>query len=264
MCLGVKQSSAGESAAGCEPPPLVFFIIVLFYGFPSFLSGCLIGRGWLQESICLAATLPPSRLHSEGQPAQGRAGSAACAVTPRAARGLQHLTSLKSQIHGLQPAVCFGRTHRPGQDADWVGVNVEKRDVSCCQEPAAEVDLAEGRQPAGVVVPAGHRCREAQPCPRSCCPPWKIIPVPGMDTRGPPCSHLPGGDEHLALREAACGAVLALGGTWAAARNQECAGERRVPGVCEDLKALFWGPALPAFPPSAGARPASAAGSAPG
>lgn len=141
---------------------------------------------------------------------------------------------------------------------------MEKRDVSCCQDPAAEVDLAEGHQPAGMVVPAGHGCREARPCLGSCCPPWKIISIPGMDTRGPPCSHLPGGHEHLTLTEPAGGAVLTLGGTWAAARNQECAGERRVPGVCEDLKALFWGPALPVLPPSAGAWPGSVVGSAPG
>ena len=50
--------------------------------------------------------------------------------------------------------------------------------------------------------------------------PEKIISIPTMDTHGPPCFYLAGKDKHLALREPACGGVLALDGKWAAARNR--------------------------------------------
>lgn len=128
--------------------------------------------------------------------------------------------------------VLWDRQARPGCRLGRV-----KRDVSCRQDPAVEVDLAEGLQPAGVVVPVGHGCWEARCCPRSCCPPWKIISIPGTDTRGPPCCHLPAGDEHLSLREPAGGAVLALGGMRAAARTVRGRDERQ--GCVRTLKPGF-------------------------
>lgn len=39
--------------------PLKFSLLLFYFiGFSSFLSGCLSGRGWLQESICHAPSEP--------------------------------------------------------------------------------------------------------------------------------------------------------------------------------------------------------------
>lgn len=93
-----------------------------------------------------------------------------------------------------------------------------------------------GHQPAGVVAPAGHRCWEAQPCPRSCCPPWKIKSIPVGPTSLLSARWRPTPDAE-GTRPWCCPASGRDTG-----RSEECAGERRVPGLCGDLKALFWGP----------------------
>lgn len=56
----------------CVSHPLYFFLLLFCYGFFK-LSVCLPylpdrAWGWVQESICLADTLPPSWIHSVGKP----------------------------------------------------------------------------------------------------------------------------------------------------------------------------------------------------
>lgn len=79
----------------CVSHPLCFLLLLLLFCYGFFkLAVCLPylpdrARGQLQESICLADTLPPSPIHSAGKPAWGRSGSAACTVPPRAVRALE-------------------------------------------------------------------------------------------------------------------------------------------------------------------------------
>lgn len=73
-----------------------------------------------------------------GNPTEGRSGSATCTVPPRAARGLQWVTSVNSKTRNLHPVVCFGRTYRLSRDQDRVALARRKGTFLAAKTPLSK------------------------------------------------------------------------------------------------------------------------------
>lgn len=231
-------------------------------GFSSSLSGCLVG--------CRGEHLPCCHARCEPCPFSGTAGTGQgwqrrLRLAPRAARGL-NIPEKQRSVGCTQLLFRQDRQARPGCALG--RVNMEKWDFFLA---AVEVDLA-GWPPTcwrggpswtpvlgGPALPqvllslleahihpcGGHPWPTSLPSAR-----WRQTLDRGIPPVVLPCLGMGHGQQP--------GARGVLG-------RDECQGCVGTSKPCfGDLKALFWGRTLPTLRPSAGARPASAAGSAPG